>query len=446
MAKTGTGRAVVIGGGLAGLAAAYRLDRDGWNVLLLEKEQQVGGRCRTTRDGGFQFDTGVQCFRDSYDTTLKTAVSLGLGEKFRIPPWGKGIYYRGKVACFAPRQVSPLKLLPWRALGIKGIVDVPATALPLLLNYRAYNIKLPQLWTRGDSVTAGEFLFRRTTRAYRQAIADPVALYAGGAGLDRLSASAFTVALRATFADRTIGFSSGVGALADALAEEVEVKTGMEAVEIHRRGRAVAGVRARPRGGGRARSYHADLVVCALPAPLVGQVAGKLGRKAQLVIKKTEYSPGIVVNLGFSGEVKGAVGPVLLPAADGFNASWVCTQGSKAVEYAPSGGSLVTVVYAGERASGLSGESDRELALLALGDAGRVYELEGLTHRRSRIDRHPLARPVASPGYAERVRELAAAGSGVKNLLLAGDWTSSPTAEGAMASGFLAAEAAGLRS
>ncbi|MBU4490341.1 MAG: hypothetical protein KKE79_06865, partial [Actinobacteria bacterium] len=86
------------------------------------------------------------------------------------------------------------------------------------------------------------------------------------------------------------------------------------------------------------------------------------------------------------------------------------------------------------------------LALLALGDAGRVYELEGLTHRRSRIDRHPLARPVASPGYAERVRELAAAGSGVKNLLLAGDWTSSPTAEGAMASGFLAAEAAGLRS
>ncbi len=444
MAKTGTRRAVVIGGGLAGLAAAYRLDQGGWNVLVLEKEPRVGGRCRTERDGGFQFDTGVQFFRDSYDSVLKTAVSLGLGEEFRIPPWGKCIFRQGNAACFTPRSVNPLKLLPWRALGLKGVLDVPSTALPLLARYRAYNIKLPQWWDSGDRVTAREFLSGRTTRAYRRAIAGPVALYAGGAELERLSASAFMVALRTTFADRTVGFHSGVGALADALAGHVEVKTGMEAVELHRSGSAVTGVRARPRGGGRARSYHADVVVCALPAPMVCPVTGKLGRKAQSVIKSTEYSPGIVVNLGFSGEVKGEVGPVLLSAADGFCASWTCTQGSKAVDYAPSGGSVVTVLFVGEQASGLFAKSDRELIELALGQVGRVYGLEGLTRRRGRVDRHPLARPVASPGYSERVRELAKAGSGVKNLFLAGDWTSSPTAEGAVASGFLAAEVAGL--
>ena len=443
MAESRDPRAVVIGGGIAGLAAAYRLSGDGWNVLLLEKERGVGGRCRTARGGGFLFDTGVQHFRDSYDSTLKTAVSLGLGERFRLPPRGKGIYHRGKVAGFVPRSMNPLSLLPWRALGLQGLLDVPATALPLIGNYRSYNIKLPRWWARGDLVTAEEYLEPRTSRVYRKAFAEPVALYAGGAGLGRLSASGFMVALRATFFDRPVGFSSGVGSLADALAERVKVRTGMQAQEVLFRGRTAAGVRARPTGGGRARSYKADLVVCALPAPLVGSVVGKLGRKARSVIKETEYSAGIVVNLGLDGEVKGDPGPVLLPGAEGFSASWICTQGSKGNEYAPPGGSVVTVVYSGKRASDLLGESKRGLVDLAMGEAGRVLEMEGLSVKRGRVDRHPLARPVVSPGYARRVRELQEAGSGIKGLVLAGDWTSSPTVEGAVASGFLAAERAG---
>jgi phytoene desaturase len=51
-------RAIVIGGGVAGLASAALLARDGFEVELLEKNGTLGGRAGTWQEGGFHFDTG----------------------------------------------------------------------------------------------------------------------------------------------------------------------------------------------------------------------------------------------------------------------------------------------------------------------------------------------------------------------------------------------------
>ena len=49
---------MVIGGGFAGLAAACSLAQKGWSVVVLEKNDQLGGRCRTWEQDGFLFDMG----------------------------------------------------------------------------------------------------------------------------------------------------------------------------------------------------------------------------------------------------------------------------------------------------------------------------------------------------------------------------------------------------
>lgn len=54
----GRPRAVVIGGGLAGLAAAGLLARDGYHVDLVEKNDRVGGRVDRLEIDGFTFDIG----------------------------------------------------------------------------------------------------------------------------------------------------------------------------------------------------------------------------------------------------------------------------------------------------------------------------------------------------------------------------------------------------
>ncbi|KQZ84576.1 phytoene dehydrogenase [Microbacterium sp. Root166] len=55
---TAAGRAVVIGGGIAGLATAALLGAEGWQVTVLEARETVGGRAGSWDEGGFRFDTG----------------------------------------------------------------------------------------------------------------------------------------------------------------------------------------------------------------------------------------------------------------------------------------------------------------------------------------------------------------------------------------------------
>ncbi|WP_245981907.1 phytoene desaturase family protein [Mycetocola tolaasinivorans] len=50
--------AIVIGGGVAGLATAGLLARDGYRVTLLEQNEAVGGRAGSWSQDGFRFDTG----------------------------------------------------------------------------------------------------------------------------------------------------------------------------------------------------------------------------------------------------------------------------------------------------------------------------------------------------------------------------------------------------
>lgn len=51
-------RAIVIGSGFGGLAAAVRLGARGYDVTVLERHDQPGGRARVFRENGFTFDAG----------------------------------------------------------------------------------------------------------------------------------------------------------------------------------------------------------------------------------------------------------------------------------------------------------------------------------------------------------------------------------------------------
>ncbi|TET43907.1 FAD-binding protein [candidate division TA06 bacterium] len=47
---------VILGGGMTGLSAAYRLEQEGVDYCLFESEERVGGLCRSEKADGFTFD------------------------------------------------------------------------------------------------------------------------------------------------------------------------------------------------------------------------------------------------------------------------------------------------------------------------------------------------------------------------------------------------------
>ena len=55
-------KALVIGAGIGGIAAAGRLARNGFQVTVVEKNDQPGGRCNQINRDGHRFDIGPTLF------------------------------------------------------------------------------------------------------------------------------------------------------------------------------------------------------------------------------------------------------------------------------------------------------------------------------------------------------------------------------------------------
>lgn len=57
---------VVVGAGVAGLAAAHHVAEAGFDVLIVEADERVGGRIQTDEVDGFRLDRGFQLYNPAY--------------------------------------------------------------------------------------------------------------------------------------------------------------------------------------------------------------------------------------------------------------------------------------------------------------------------------------------------------------------------------------------
>ncbi len=119
------GRVCVVGGGLAGIAAAIRLADRGARVTVVESRPELGGATRSFRRGDLAVDTGQHVYLRCYDqyrgllARLGTADKTALQERFRVPVLVPGrpvhVMTRSRRAP-APRHLLST-LLRYRPLG-----------------------------------------------------------------------------------------------------------------------------------------------------------------------------------------------------------------------------------------------------------------------------------------------------------------------------------------
>jgi phytoene dehydrogenase-like protein len=83
---------VVIGGGSSGLATAGLLAKDGFQTLVIEKSDVLGGRLQGITYNGLRFNLGLRIFHGAHETVEdsyigQTLRTLGVKIKFREIPW-----------------------------------------------------------------------------------------------------------------------------------------------------------------------------------------------------------------------------------------------------------------------------------------------------------------------------------------------------------------------
>ena len=90
-------KVIVAGGGLAGLVAAYELDKHGFDVKVLEAQARVGGRVHTIREfsEGLYADAGAARIPEDHDLTLNYVKEFQLPLIPFYPTENKFMRYRG---------------------------------------------------------------------------------------------------------------------------------------------------------------------------------------------------------------------------------------------------------------------------------------------------------------------------------------------------------------
>jgi monoamine oxidase len=165
-------KVVIVGAGLAGLAAGYELTEAGHDVTILEAQARPGGRVRTLREpfsDGLHAEAGAMNVYDTHDWTLKYVKHFGL----TLDPAPRSelaslLLFRGRRIVARPGQEVdyPLALTPdERRLGRRGMWE--KYVAPVLAEVGDYGAAAwpPESLRKYDGVTFYDFLRARGASA-----------------------------------------------------------------------------------------------------------------------------------------------------------------------------------------------------------------------------------------------------------------------------------------
>jgi protoporphyrinogen oxidase len=103
-------RVGIVGGGILGLTAAYRLLQAGVEVSLFERSEDLGGLVGAFDFGGRRVDRFYHIVLPTDHRVRGLAEELGLGDRFRFRPSGVGFYDDGRL--FSMNSVRELATFP----------------------------------------------------------------------------------------------------------------------------------------------------------------------------------------------------------------------------------------------------------------------------------------------------------------------------------------------
>jgi oxygen-dependent protoporphyrinogen oxidase len=155
-------RVVIVGGGISGLALAFRLEQShpSLEVVVLEESARLGGKIDTAERAGFRVEAGPNGFLDSKPATLDLCRELGLGPRLvaasEAAARNRFLLLDGRLRALPSGPVSFL---------LSDVLSWPAKLSLLAERFRRSR-------PRGDDESIDAFARRRVGREVAETLAD----------------------------------------------------------------------------------------------------------------------------------------------------------------------------------------------------------------------------------------------------------------------------------
>lgn len=447
-----TRRIVVVGGGIAGLTAAYRLGqarRRGVPIeeVLLEAGDRLGGVIRTDRAEGCVIEAGPDSFLAEKPEAATLARELGLGDSLlgsNDAARRTYVLHKGRLE---PLPTGLMLMVPAR-LG--PIVRTPLVPL-------AGKLTIAREWLTGrapggpapdDDEPVARFVTRHFGAGMLRNIVEP--LLAGVYGGDSGALSTESVFRRFQQMERQHGslvravralrretrganpgsifmsLREGLGSLVDALAREIEperVELGRRVVRIEGQGSRDAeacGYRVVLEDGS---SRTADSVVLAVPAWAAAALAAPLDTALADQLAAIPYTSAVTVALVYGRRVRAALPRgfgFLVPRSEGRRLLACTFVHAKFEERAPEDRALLRTFLGGVDDAGLLAADDQEILRVVRAELRSILGVsdEPLW---AHVYRWPRSMAQYVVGHQQRLRAIADRLQRLPGLCLAGN-------------------------
>ena len=316
---------VVVGAGIAGLAAAHRLARRGARVTVVEASDRVGGKLLPGEIAGARVDFGAESMLARRPEAVALAREVGLADLLQPPATSTAsIWTRGALR---PMPKGHVMGVPGTADALAGVLSDEGLARI------AQDAELPRTEV-GDDVAVGEYVAARLGREVVDRLVEPLlgGVYAGDAYRISLRSAVpqlFQVAKSHTSLTEGVreiqarmaanqqtgpvfmGIEGGVGTLPLAVADAVRAEGGEIVTDAP-----VTELRREASGGWKVvagnRVLHADAVIVAAPAPAAAALLRAEAPEAAGELGGVEYASMALVTLAYRRS------ETALPAGSGF--------------------------------------------------------------------------------------------------------------------------------
>ena len=282
---------VVIGGGFAGLAAAWELARGGVDVTVLEADAEVGGLAGSFEVGGERLEKFYHHWFTNDAHVADLVQEMGAEDRILYRPTRTGMYFANNFF----KLSSPLDVLRFTPLSFPSRIRLGLLAL------RARAVRD---WKELESVSAEDWLVKLGGREVYRVVWEPLLEGKFGPFASRISAVWFWNKLKLRGGSRGKGgaemlayYRGGFAALAEQVAREIEelggrVRTGVAVTGLRVEDGRITGVETREG------EIAADAVIATPALPIVADlVEPHTAREYVAGLRKVEYLANVCLVL-----------------------------------------------------------------------------------------------------------------------------------------------------